>query len=629
MAARIWDVLKRHRGLSALLAVHAVLFWAVIAAGSPWATAGVECASGAMAEGMLGSSSWSPWDLFHGALGGMFVAALAGLPLFAVFGVTALGMKILVWLCAVVVVVVAYHLLDRTEGRRAAAIGAAGLVFAPPALFHVSSVYGNWHWTQAVFDYGVTLVALELARRGAAAGLRSWAAMGLVTGFGVFNCVASVPFMALPWLLVVVAQRSHLDLRKLAAGAGGLVLGAAPFLYKLWFHRPFGLGPTPRDQTLGRLSSFRPQLDKALDLVHPELPWALHVHDVLPQSALRAAFTAEVLWVVLLWAGTLWGLVSILRSLRLRGVLAAAGALPALYALVFSAAYVVLSARLEVLPVEFSNVREHGHRMVPPLLVALVLGGAVGWSRFIDGRRGPLRLLGWGAALVPAAVGLVSILGILQQAPEGAGVSDYRASCTDVLGVNGAATLRGEAEALAEVCGQFDDPIDRRNCRLGAGWGMGMHRGQPRFLPKNQRPEGWSEHSLGFPRSTWEACISAEDDIEEACFFGLGWSVGSMNWGRARWPLPACGSLPDPGQQRLCWRGVGFPLGDHLHPSPWKIQAVLERVPAPWRAHTAQGVGLSVARSYAGEAPVFAVCAALQPPLDHNCRLGAQSWWSP
>ena len=183
MAARIWDVLKRHRGLSALLAVHAVLFWAVIAAGSPWATAGVECASGAMAEGMLGSSSWSPWDLFHGALGGMFVAALAGLPLFAVFGVTALGMKILVWLCAVVVVVVAYHLLDRTEGRRAAAIGAAGLVFAPPALFHVSSVYGNWHWTQAVFDYGVTLVALELARRGAAAGLRSWAAMGLVTGF--------------------------------------------------------------------------------------------------------------------------------------------------------------------------------------------------------------------------------------------------------------------------------------------------------------------------------------------------------------------------------------------------------------------------------------------------------------
>ena len=348
------ELLVAHRGFGAILALHAVVFWAAVGTASPWTTAPLECATGSMADVLLGSGSWSVWDSFHGALAGMLLAALAGLPLFAAFGATGAVVKAVAWATAVALLLVVYALVDRHGSRPAALLATAGLAFCPPALFHPSTVLGNWHWSQLLFDYGLLLFALELARKQRRR--LAWTLFGLASGLALFNCIASLPFVAASWALLALMVGGRATVGRFAVGLAAAFVGVTPFLYKLLLHRPFGLPDVVADQTLKRLTRVGFEPGMLTDLVYPELPWALHVHDVVDWLPGQAGLRMATLWTVVVWLG-----LAAAAVLGLRAWLGRPGAdrrrpplalVPVLFVVLFALAYAALNTQLEILPTQ-------------------------------------------------------------------------------------------------------------------------------------------------------------------------------------------------------------------------------------------------------------------------------------
>lgn len=620
---------RSHRGLFCLLAGHALVFWGVLSSGSPWTTASLECATGGIADVLLSESSWSPWDTFQGALGGMFFTAVVGLPLFAIFGVGAGTTQLLAYLGAAALLCIVYVLLDRHESRRAALLAAAGLAFAPPVLFHPSTVLGNWHWTQLIFDYGLALFALELLRRRRATWI--WGLFGLAGGLAIFHCMGSLPFVGLSVLVALLLGRPGLR-RGTAAAAGGL-LGLAPFLYKLLLHRPFGHSGGRSEQTLGRLIPREIHLDRLPDLIYPELPWALHFHDTMEAWPGPPGWTLAVIWVAVAWGGFL----ALLWSLRAPVGAEQPGRRPRLVALlpvafagVFVAAYVLLQGELEILPEEFTNIREKGHRNLPMLLAALVVGSAMGWSRLVGLVAPGLGRALLGLALLPAFAGLLSQIALVETGgpAEQRSFHSYRTACVDVLGVFAAASLKGQSWDAVEACSGLEGEQRQGQCRVGAAWGTGV--GSARLDARSGPPTTEGPGSLPFTiaAESLAACERLDPELQSECRFGLGWWVGSLNWGAASWPMAACDSLADPGQSSECWTGVGFVLGDHLHPRPQKMGLVLARAPTERQALVAEGLGVALGRSYADETWAGSFCDRMGGPHVAGCRAGVRRAFS-
>jgi hypothetical protein len=568
-----------------------------------------------MAGVILGPSSWSIWDSFHGAVAGMLLVAFTGLPAFATVGATGAVIKVLAWITCLTVLVVVYVLLDRHESRTSALLATAGLAFCPPVLFHTATVLGNWHWTQLAFDYGLVLAALEMARRERGPAL--WALFGLGSGLALFNCIGSLPFLAVAWGILLLAVGARGTLTRFAIAGAGAALGVAPYLYKLLLHRPFGQVQVPADKTLERLTRLRIEPSKLTDLAYPELPRALHVRDVVRWVPEHAAARMELLWVGVVWIGLLVAVYLGLRAWR-RGRaeqrrLLPVALVPGLFALLFAGAYVALDTELELLPFAFTNVREAGHRTLPPLLAALLVGSAIGWARLADiSPRWRPALLALGA--IPPTVGMICQVALIQPHAPG-GVSAYRAACGDALGFNAAASFKGDAVAAQRACSGLGEAAVEQDCRAGAAWGSGFHGGEVGSLSVADAPVGWSRSGLALTLEARAVCDALESEPRERCLLGLGWYTGALNWGRERWPVASCDSLPTAADQTACWRGIGFPIGDHLHPSPWKIGLVLERVPPSRRDEVAWGVGLAIGRTWSS--PEYGEWLCGQTGMEH------------
>ena len=620
--SRLRSLIASHRVLAGVLLVHAALFWSVVGSGSPWATGPVECAAGTMADIALGRIDWPLLDSFDGALGGMFVAGMVALPLFAV-GAGAWAMKATAWLFAAGALLIVYLLVDRhgpgTPGtRRFAGLAAvAGLAFGPPAVFHTQLTFGNWHWTQLVFDYGVALVALELLAAEAAGrrpGAGPWVGFGLLTGLGIFNNFGSLPFLAIAWgglaLLLPRAIGVRAVGRLLGATAGALV-GVAPFLAKL-AHAPFGRAAAS-DQTAGRLARITADPSRVLDLMGEELAWALHVHDVLPQLGAHAATMAGA-WVAICWLGTAVAAVIAVRG-RCMGA-----AVPVLFAAAFCGALLLIETNLDVFPLDFSNVRGVGARVVPPLLTALIVAAAMGWSALASSVRGPVRVGIGVVALVPAAIGLATLAAASSHPAQAVGgVGSYRSSCMDVTAFYASKHFGEAREDLQARCAALADPGVALACTAGAAWGAGYYRME--FATGDAVPAGWEPRRAAFSADARRACDPFTDRIRARCLLGLGWAVGQRDWGRDRWPLAACDSLPA-GDRESCWRGIGFQLGDHLAYTPERIGQLVLRAPVRWRRAVAHGAGYSMGRTWADPAVPRALCEATGPIARRGCVEG-------
>ncbi len=623
--------------LSLLLVAHGGLLAAIVGRGSPWATASIDCVTPTLAAVALSEPAWTLGESLDTLVGGQLLAALIGLPAFALLGTGGAVGKGLAVLTSMGVVALVWAVL-RPAGRGAAALGAAGVAFAPPLVVHASTIFGNWHYSQAAFDYGLALLALGLVSpQRAAAGPRVraawWAAFGLVAGLAVANSLGSVPFVAA--VIVGLAAVGRRDVLPGIGPAGvGFAIGAAPLVGRL-------LGRS-EDATVARLLDVRPNAGVLPGLVHPDLPWTLHMHDLAPSSWLDVVFTLESAWVVCAWAGVVAAGVWVVRGVR-RGSVSRRAALgvavPLAFVLVFVAAAVALDLRIERIAARYTNVRDHTHRVFPPLLLAMAAAAGPGWAaawRWAATLQAPLRGAARGVVVVGGGtvpvLGAVAGLTILASAPGGGPA--YRGACFDVAGYANAGAL-GTGAAAAR-CEALSTPGRRADCLAGVAWGTGFHvariegRGSSGGADRcshappdvRDRCAGWSPGEVpGVGDEVVEACGAMPDEHRGLCAMGAGWFVAGFgrHWTDA--PLRACESFPEPRDRDACWRGPGFIVADHLHATPGRVAAVLEELPRGRRAAAAWGAGYSVGRTYAGERQARALCDGLGE-LGDPCRAG-------
>lgn len=574
------------RPLVVLLLLHAAVTWAVLGTGSAWATTPLECQTGGMAAILRSGSPGSVFDLWHGAMGSHFLISLLLVPLQAV-GEGGVANQVLAYAGSAGLVWVVWTLLERHLGWEAALLGAAGVAFGPPVLARSAWALGDWHWTQMIFDYGALLVALHPRRR--------WWLLGVVSGLGLANSLGSAPYIGLAW---GVALLGGVDRR----AVGGLVLAGGlslPAWWKLFVHVPFGV-ERAADRTAGRLSSFQPDPAKVVDLFWPELPASLHF---------------DALWMAAVWAAVAWVGVGLLA---VQGVRAWRGRRPPLEVLlvlwlgVFAAAYVVLQVRLMVPPDAFHNARSSTSRLLPPLIGALAICSGAAFGGLVRRHRA-----WWLVGAVLPVLGLGS-----QVARVGGGsVGDFRGVCFEPIGFQAGQQV---GEGALEACDQFE--VGVASCRIGAAWGIGFSAASQAHAAFLTDRRGASVLSMGARRDSAAVCDAVPADLEASCLRGFGWHGGAFNWTGQAWPVEACLQLPDR-QRPGCYAGVGFPVGDHLAPTPRRIRAVLGQVDAAHRDDVARGVGYAIGRVWARRSAAARICAELGPDAT-ACGRGVQEAFS-
>jgi hypothetical protein len=656
-----------HRGLLVLLGLHALLFAGVVLRASPWATLSLDCVAGTVAHTILGEPAWGPWNVVDGAIGGQVVAGVAALPAYALLG-TGNGLvgKLAAWLVSAGLLLLVYGVACRAAGRPAGTLAVAGVAFAPPVVFHTSLIYGNWHWTGLLFDFGAVLLALRIGWPrppgpdgdpvNPASGWRghaALAALGLICGLALFNSPRSLPFVGVAALIAAIGLGPRRLLVRLPAGLGGAALGLAPLLLRLGEQASGGAGGKG-DVVYGRLLQFRPQPDKLGDLFWPELPTTLHLQELLGFGGLVDGLA--VAWVACLWFGcgiaAVGVAVAAVRRTPGRGGGTLALAAPVAFCALFAAAYVVLETRIELLPDALTDIRHHSHRLLSSLLVGMAVGAAGGWIllwRALDridagGLRGGLRTLVVVLALLPAGVGLASQIAMVAQAPGPGleGLTAFRGACFDVPGFFASDEM--DELGLQVRCKELSTEQRRRDCRAGAAWGSGFgavrlqatRRAYPsdRFRPdghlcervppdQRERCLGWGHGELpGLGPDVETVCAQLGEHERPLCFLGAGWFASQVAWGGPDWPLEACDELRSPADRDACWGGPGFQAADHLASTPDRLRALLLTTPRARQPAVAAGAGYLLGRTWASESVAASTCAQLGDPLVQGCLRG-------
>ena len=635
-------------GLALLLLAHGGLLAAIVGRGSPWATASLDCVTPTLAEVVLSEPTWSLWDSVDTAVGGQALAALAALPAFALFGTSATVGKALAIALSMGVVGLVWALL-RPVGRGAAGVSAAGVAFAPPLVLHASTILGNWYYAQLAFDYGAALIALALVGPGVAAWARGrraagWLAFGVVVGLGVVQSPGSIPFLGLSCALLAILGRRDL---RWGAPAAGLGLGVA-LLPAAWAQMGAERGADP---TLTRLIDIRPDLGGLPGLIYPDLPWTLHAHDLAPEAALPAVFTIEAVWTACLWTGVALAAVWLVRAARRGDVprrVWLGAAVPVAFVVIFAVACVALDLRIERLPWRHTHVREHTHRVLTPLLVALAVGAGPGWAvAWRSALRIPAparRAARCGVALgagLPPLLGAAASLTILATSPGGG--PGYRGACFDVAGFKTA--VADGVDVARTRCESLSLEGRRADCRAGVAWAVGYTSATVEggsassgattspavrstdvcaHVPPDLRGRcrSWGTATPRIGGGAAEACAGEEGALRDLCGLGVGWFVSSLGRVPTEAPMTACDTFGTPRDAEACWRGPGFALADHLHATPVRLAGALEELPDTRRAAAARGAGYSIGRTYARAATALSLCDALGAPLDAPCRGG-------
>ena len=656
---RLRILLTRHRALLAILAVYAIVWIAVPGRGSHWATLSVECVAGTVGEAMLGEPAWGPWSVIDGLVGGQVFYAAVALPFWLLLGTAGgLGGKLAAFSVSVGLLLLIYALGCRASGRPAGALAAAGVAFAPPVIFASSMMTGNWHWSELVFDYGTGLTALLVAwPRGRPADRPTphlgLAMLAMLSGLGAFNSPQSLPFIALAWVVAALGCGP----RRLLKGAPACLLGAGVGLaLPIW--RLAGMsakqGGPPGAPLWRRLVQFNLDWSKLTDLVWPELPVTLHIREATPFLSPETSGGLETAWVLVCWTGCLLTVVGVIERWRRKrddGGALVASLLPVGFCLAFAAAYLALEVRIRIADPLFSEYRQASHRILPPLIVAMVVGAAPGWiwlwRRLGSLGGGParygLRALVLSAALLAPSIGLFSQGSMAASAPGGGGdgLSLYRGSCFDPPGffMYGHREDRGYAE---ERCESLSTQHRRDECLTGVAIGVGFYSARlsgPGEWPEFRDDEPCSHAPPDFARrcNPWDptqtpelgqalerACRSVPEERRAVCFQGAGWYTSQVVWGTDMWPITGCESVAEEADREACWRGPGFQLGDHMSHTPHRLAPLMQRVPPHRRPAVARGVGWSVGTAWAARHVALDVCSALGPDLAVACEEGVE-----
>jgi hypothetical protein len=159
--------------------------------------------------------------------GGPLVVILMAVPLFAVFGESALVLKLVAVCFAVAVLCALYFLMRANFGRTAAWVAGVVYLCGPPLVAHSSLVTMGSHGESTLFSL-VQLSLLFGMLTGRWRTEAAWAVFGLTSGIGLWFCYTSGLSLAtcgLVWLLIQGVPRP----REIAAALAGTVVGLAPW----------------------------------------------------------------------------------------------------------------------------------------------------------------------------------------------------------------------------------------------------------------------------------------------------------------------------------------------------------------------------------------------------------------
>ncbi len=640
--------LRRHGAFVALAAAHQLLFLAVLRRDPPAMTDTWDCVVGAMATDSLRGFSFSVLDSWDGVIGGMELRALMGAPLYALFGVTPWTLRLSAALVALLTGFVVYRVGWRIGGRLAGTLAAAAILFGPPQLFFASLSAGNFHSSEVLFEAVALLMLLRAIDAERDGGLRRpavWALLwGLWLGFAVFHCFASLIFLPILWLVAWTCLRHRTGLRGVALHALGVVLGLLPSWWKVLFHTPYGVAGAARPKTPGEATSMSLDLHELVELgPGGGFAQALHFETALGTPA-GSPLASLLAWgaTILLFGGALallvrlapsFGalLVGALPTRRVEPDRVHPAVLPAGMVLLFGVAFVLSDMRLDELPWYLSNVREHDHVAIVPWIawlgvcLALLAASLLAERRRGRARGGELGLSRAASVAAPvAAVALASLVGSGAAAVASVATGpttghvgpSTRAACWDVPGFFMANYLGRDQGAIEAGCARFGDD-SRPECLRGAAWSRGFASAAEQL---HREAGTWRPGALALP------CRDLDGTLHLECLRGVGWALRSDGEGDVatdEGSVRLCDALERPAEQRACWLGVGFPLGDHLGTSPVRLRRALEDLPAERRHWIAEGAGALVGRSVEYPEAMRSICGAWGSELALACERGA------
>jgi hypothetical protein len=650
---------RRHLPLLVVLGVHQILYWAVVLSNNPQATVTFDCVTGTMGTEILKGFSFGILDSYDGVLAGMFMAATFGTPVFALFGVSGFSVKLAAALFAATTITSSYVFLNRAVGRLGAVFGAATLAFAPPIHFLASLILGNWHYTEIVFDMVcVWLLVRAMWPTGEdESGLLGWTrtptgfalTWGFACGVALVNSFGSLIFLGGFWLTAWAVLRRGFRPYHYLLFVVGLVVGATPFWFKVLFYSPYG-------QTVGVSKAAVPEEVTNVSLDFGKIPemfldggfaYGLHFQDVLgtPTGSALAGWLAVIAtWT--LFGGWIGLLVRTAPSLGriLAGLVPGRPAdatrispavLPAGMGLTYFVAFLLSDMSLELLPWYLTNPRELGHAILTPWTMVLGLSAGVLAAGLIEEvrtgevRPGEFSLPRSGRVAVgiagTATAGLIALVSVnafgMARAVDRGGFlpglrTSYRGACWDVHGFYMTPYLGLDLDRARAACAEYG-PEQTRECRRGAAWALGYYTYDP-YAEEDGRPVV----ELGGP------CLDLSPPWRAECMRGVGWSLQSGGGGGMtlmQEDASACDSFADSEDQSACWRGVGFPLGDHLHTVAARLNAAFHRMPPERRLDIAEGAALHIGRTYSSFKTMRRMCSQWDEDLEASCLVGVET----
>ncbi|MCO4771116.1 MAG: hypothetical protein KDA24_13865 [Deltaproteobacteria bacterium] len=642
----------RRPPLSLLLVVaaHQLGFWAVVLSNNPQATVTFDCVSGAMSQDILAGFAYSPFDTYDGVLGGMFVSALVGAPVFALLGGTGFAVKLVAGLWSLLTVLLGWWFLDRAFGRITAVVGGLTLALPMPTTFLASTIMGNWHYTELAFEFAVAGVLSALIWRPSGGGRGGAFAFGLLSGVAIFNCFGTLIFFGAFWLLGYALLRHRWGAWGGAVYGAGTLLGSSPLWLKVLLHRPYGVAIADEGGTKVPAELLAAGINprKLAELVFDNgFSWGLHFQDVLghpPGTVFSMTLASGVTFG--LFGGWLLLMVRVAPSLRalLGGLLPSSAPLdsgtvspavvPALMGAFYGLAWLLSDMNVAVLPWYLSNVRELGHATLIPWATVMGLSGAVLLGSLLTERSGErprgeralpgptVWVAGVGVAWVIGA-GAIGVIGAIDDEAQPGLRSVVRGVCHDVHGVYMGPHIVGPS-----AVGDQGQPLDaaqapERAAIFCAPYGAGA---------ECVRGVLWS---LGFAQMNMEEgsvdpandCLGLDAPWRAECLRGLGWALQSSGEGGLVAAAPEtalCADLPEAIDRAACWRGVGFPLGDHLHNQPTRLMRALRDFPEEVQADIARGAATHIGRTYSAWSYMTGLCDAWDGDLQAVCVAGLE-----
>ena len=630
----------------------------VLLSHNPETTVTWDCVAGAMGYEALRGWTFSPLDSFDGVLGGMFVASLLGTPLFALFGVTGLTVKATSALLIAALTAITWVTWSRFASPLQAALCCVAVSLVPPLVFISSLMMGQWHFTELIFESLAALWLLRMlsvGRANEALAVRDVLVLGVLLGLALLNCFASLVFFPVLLGLLWAVAKARLRLPHFGALVVGLAATSSPLWWKLLGHRPYGIEVAARASIPPQARHLRLDLTQIIDMfpgggfasaLHFDtafggeplggLAWAL---SVVVTVGLFCGWVGMLLRVAPSIAEVLLALVPGRRS-ALVGQISPA-VIPPMMAALYGSAYFLSELRLHPLAWWLTNPRDHSHTALIPWIVWMALSGALLLGSLLMQARNRVTPSGeWSgpswlpramqimlAGVFVVAVQVPSLVGIAALhsggTPEAQASDLYRGHCWDVFGFYMAPYLHLDAGRINDACSQYGD-VGRVECHRGGTWAMGFLATSAE-VGKTLRG-GPSPITGGVIDGSPAVCNDLPDLWRSECLRGVGWALSSGGAGdvsAARSLAEDCDLLSSAADQRACWLGVGFPIGDHLNSTPPRLRRRLLDLPERRRQWVAEGAGAQVGRTYGTKPAMQRICASWGEEYAESCLQGA------